>query len=124
MGKLVYPFALNFLQSLLQSIYNNFICGFHLAIALRVGWGGVSVLYAQITTISLEGPTIKLKHIIRDDSVRDPESFHDILPYKSLHILILDICKRLDLYPFGEVISSDEKISLIPYSLTKWAINI
>jgi len=95
-----------------------------LAIALRVGWGGVFVLYAQITTISPKGLAIELKPIIRDESIRDPESCHDILPYKSLHILISDIRKRLDLYPFCEVISSDEEISLIPCSLREWTNNI
>ena len=105
MSQLVHPFTLSFFQPLLQSIYNDFIHSLDLAIALRVCWGGVSVLYAQITTISPKGLDIELKPIIRYESVWDPKSRNDVLPHKSLYILISDVSKKLGLYLFGEVIS-------------------
>ena len=64
----------------------------------------------KITTISPKGLTIELEPIIRDKSVRDLKSCYDISPYKSLHIFISDVRKRLGLYLFGEVICCDEKV--------------
>ena len=64
MRQLVHPFTLSFFQLLLQFIYDDFIHSLGLAIALRVCWGGVSVIYAKITTISPKGLAIELKPII------------------------------------------------------------
>lgn len=102
MRQLVHPFSLSFFQSLLQSIDNDFIHSLGLAIAMRVCWGGVSVLYAQITTISPKGLSIELKPVIRYESVWDPKFCNDVSPHKSLYILISDVGKRLGLYLFGE----------------------
>ena len=50
-------------------------------------------------------------------SVQDPESRNDVSPNKPLHILISNVGKRLSFYIFGEVVSRDEKVPPISYSI-------
>ena len=95
-----------------------------MAVTLRLCWGGVSIFYAQITTILPEGLAIKLEPIIRDESVWDPKSRYDIPPYKSLHILISDVSKRLGLHPLSEVIHCDEEEILTSGGLREQANDV
>nr|XP_023926607.1 stress response protein NST1-like [Quercus suber] len=67
----------------------NVILG--LPISLWIDRSGISVLYPQIGTILSESFAIKLKTIIRDERLRNPESSNDIFPDTPLDIHIPDI---------------------------------
>ena len=48
------------LKSFLQSIHNRLVSDFNLAVALRIGRGGIFVLDVEITTKLLKGSAIEL----------------------------------------------------------------
>ena len=76
-------------------------------IFLWIGRGGIPVLYLQIKTVLPEGFAIKLKAIIRDEDMGNPESSYNILPDESLDIYISDIGQRFSLNPLGKIICAD-----------------
>ena len=86
--------------------------------------GGISICYAQVTAIPPKGFAIKLKTIVRDECTRDSKSSDNIFPKKSLGIYVLDICKWFNFNSFGEVICTDQQISLIPCCLREGLYNI
>ena len=59
-GQLVGSPTLRAFQSFLQSIHNRLVSGFNLAVALRIGQGGIFVLDVEITTKLPKGSTIEL----------------------------------------------------------------
>ena len=91
MGKLLHPPSLGVIQPLLQSIHDDLIYGLSLPISLRVGWSGIPVFYSQIRTVFLEGFTVKLKTVIRDEDVGNTEPRNYVLPDESFDIHIPDI---------------------------------
>ena len=56
--------------------------------------------------------------------MRDSEPGDNVSPDKLLGIHVSDICQRFGFDPFGEVISADKQISLVPYCFRKWPYNI
>ena len=91
-------------QSLFKSTHYDLIDSFSLPILIGICRGGISICYAQVTTIPLEGLAIELKTVVRDEGTRDSESSDNIFPNKFLGIHIPNICQRFSFNPFGEVI--------------------
>ena len=69
--------------------------------------GGISICNPQFTTILPEGLAIKLKVIVQDEIMRDPEPSDNTLPKKSLGIHVPDICQWFNFNLLGEVICID-----------------
>ena len=95
-----------------------------MSIPLGVCRGGISIYYAQVTTISLKGFTIKLQTIVRDEGTRDSKPSDNIFPNEFLGIHITDICQWFSFDPFSEVIYADQQISLISRCLRERSYNI
>ena len=91
MQQLFHPSTLCIIQPLLESIHYDFIVSLGLYIPLWISQGGVPIPNAQITTVSLEGLTTKLKTIVRNKGVRDPKSSDNIFPHESLGVHIFNI---------------------------------
>ena len=66
-----------------------------------------------IRTVLPEGFTIKLKAIIRDEGIRNPEPSNDILPDKFFDIYISDISQRFSFDPLGKIICADQQILFV-----------
>jgi len=103
-----HPSSLRIIQSLFQPIDHDLINGLGLSISLGVGWSGIPVCNSQVTTVSPEDLTIKLKAVVRDEGMRDPKLSDDVLLDKLLSIYILDIGQRLGFNPFGEIVCADQ----------------
>ena len=71
----------------------------------KLGWN--TYHNSQVTTVPSEGFTIKLKTIVQDKGLRDPEPSDNIFPNKSLGIHVPDICQWFSFNPLGEVIRVD-----------------
>ena len=84
--------SLCIIQSFLESVHYDLINSLGLSIPLGIGRGGISVRNSQFATVSPEGLTIKLKVIVRDLVMRDPESGKNVFANKLLGIHISDIC--------------------------------
>ena len=87
-----------------KSIHYDFIDILGLSIPLGVSRGGISIRNPQVTTVSLEGFTIELKAIIRDEGTRDLEPSDNVFPNKFLGIYIPDICQGFSLNLFSEIV--------------------
>ena len=85
------PSSLLIIQLLFQSINYDLVNSLDLSISLGVSRNGIPVCNSQVTAVSLEGLTIKLKVIIRDEGMRDPKSSNDVFPDKLLSIHIPDV---------------------------------
>ena len=46
---------------------------------------------------------LKLRAIINDDPMKNPESTDDVLPLQLLHTSLSDACNCFCLHPFGEI---------------------
>ena len=66
----------------------------------RLEWNIYSLFPSQ--TVFFEGSAIKLKAIIQDEGMRNPESSNNTLPDKPFDIYIPDISQSFD--PLGEII--------------------
>ena len=99
--------SLCIVQPLFKSVHYNLVDSFSLPISLLIGWSGISILYPKIITVLPESFAIKLKAIVRDESMGNPESSNDILPEKPLDIHISDISQRFSFDPFGEIVCVD-----------------
>ena len=88
-------------------IHYNLVDSFSLPISLQIGWSGISILYPQIRIVLPEGFAIKLKAIIKDEGMGNPELSNDILPDKPLDIHISDISQRFSFDLFGEIVCAD-----------------
>ena len=86
--------------------------------------GGISILYPQIRTVLPEGFAIKLKAIIRDEGMGNPESSNDILPDKPFDIHVSDISQRFNFDPLGKIICADQQILFISYCFREKTYNI
>ena len=91
-----------------ESIHYNLVDSFNSSISLRIGRSKIPVLYPQIKTVLPKGFAIKLKAIIRDEGIGNPESSYDILPDESFDIYVSDISQRFNLDPFGKIICANQ----------------
>ena len=119
-----HPSSLCVIQPLFKSTHNDLIDNLSLSIPLWIRRGGISICYAQVTTIPLKGLTIELKIVIRDEGTRDSKPSDNIFPNKSLGIHIPDICQWFSFNPFNEVICADQQIPLISYCLREKTYNV
>ena len=88
-----YPLSLCIIQSLFKPAHYDIIDSFGLPISLWIGWSGISILYTQIKTVFPEGFAIKLKAIIRYESIRNPESSNNVLPDEPFDIYIPELAR-------------------------------
>ena len=91
MWYLIHQFSLCLIQPLFKFIYYDLVDSFDLPISLWIGWSGISILYTQVKTVFLKGFAIKLKAIIRDESIGNPKSSNNTLLDKPFDINIPDI---------------------------------
>ena len=91
---------------------------------MRIGRSKISVLYPQIRTILPEGFAIKLKAIIRDEGMGNPESSYDILPDESSDIYISDISQRFSLDPLGKIICADQQVLFVSKCFRERTYNV
>ena len=124
MWQLFHLFSLRVIRSLFNSTYYDLIDSLGLSIPLWIGRSGIPVLYSQITTVSFENFTIKLKSIVRDEGVWDSKSCDNVFLDKSFNIHVPDICQWFNFDPLGKVIRANQQIPLIPYCLRESAYNI
>ena len=113
MWQFLHLFSFCIIQPLFKSIDYNFVDNLSLAIPLRIGRSGISVLYPQVRTVLPEGFTIELKAIIRDKGMGNPESSNDILLDKSFDIYISDISQRFSFNPLSKIIRADQQILFV-----------
>ena len=104
MRQLFYPFSFRIIQPLLESAHYDLINSLSLSIPLWISQGGISIYNSQVTTVSPEDLAIKLKAIVQDEGIRDPEPSDNILPKISLGIHVPGICQWFSFNPLGEVI--------------------
>ena len=119
MEQFIHPSALSIVQLFLQPIHDNFIGRLGLTIPLRIGGCTIPIPNPQLPAISLEGFTVKLETVIRDQRVWHPKLGGNIILEEFLGIHILDIGVGLDFHPFDKVVRADEELSLVPYGLRK-----
>ena len=81
-----------FIPPLLEPIHYNFVSSLNLTISLGVSRGRKPIRNSQITAVSLEVFVIKLKSIVRDEGMRDPEPGDNVFPDKFLGDHIFDVC--------------------------------
>ena len=108
MWQLFHLSFLRIIHSLFQPIDYDFINSLALSIPLGVGRSGISVCNSEVTTVSPEGFTIKLKAVIRDEGMRDSKSSNDVLLDKFLSIHIPDVGQWLCFDPFGEIVYANQ----------------
>ena len=106
------------------STHYNLVDSFSLPISLWIGWGGISILYPQIRTVLPESFAIKLKAIVRDESMRNTELSNDILPDKPLDIHTSDVSQRFSFNPFSEIVYADQQILFTSYCFREMTYNI
>ena len=119
-----YPSSFCVIQPFFKSTYYDLVDSFSLSIPLRICWGGISICYAQVVAIPPENLTIKLKTVVRDEGTRDSKPSDNIFPNKSLGIHVPDIRQWFSFNPLGEVIHTDQQISLIPCCLREMTCNV
>ena len=88
---LFHPISLCIIQPLLESIHYDLVNSLDLSIPLGISWGRVYVLNSQVTAVSPKGLTIKLKTIVRNESVRDLEPGNNVLPEKLFSVHTSDV---------------------------------
>ena len=108
MWQFLHPFFLCIIQPLFKFIHYDLVDSFSLPISLWVGWSGISILYPHVRVVFPGDSVIKLKAIIRDEGMRNPESSNNTLPDKPFDIYILDISQRFSFDPLGEIIYADQ----------------
>jgi hypothetical protein len=91
----------------------------HLSIALRMGNGLITDLYAQIFAVPLEGATSKLGPVVGDDPVRDPKSAYDGLDELDCGLLV-DVDHRGRFRPLGEFVDGDVEEPVPSDGAGKW----
>ena len=91
MWQFFHPPSLRVIQSLMESVYYDLVNSLDLSVSLGISWGRIFIRNSQLKAISPEGLTIKLKAIIRDEGVRDPEPGDNVFPEKLLGIHISDV---------------------------------
>ena len=114
------PSSLLIIQLLFQPIDYDLVNSLDLSISLGVSRNGIPICNSQVTAVSPEGLTIKLKVIIRDEGMRDPKSSNDVLPDKLLSIHIPDVSQGLGFDLFGEIVCANHRYLLFPAVLGKW----
>ena len=115
----LHSFSLCIIQPLLESIHYDLINSLGLSISLWISRGGIPIRNALVTTVPLEGFTIKLKTIVRDEGMKDLKPGDNIFPNKSLGIHIPDICQWFSFNPLGEVICANRSHLLFLATLIK-----
>ena len=113
MWQLFHQFFFRIIQPLLESVYYDFFNSLGLSISLGVSWGRIFVRNSQIIAVSLKRFVIKLKTIIRDEGMRDPEPGDNVFLDNLFGIHISDIRQKLNFNPFGEIVRADLQISFV-----------
>ena len=119
-----HPSPLCLLQPLFQSTHYDFVHGLGLSISLRLGRSGIPVNDPKLVAVLPEVLAIKLKTVVRDECVWSSEASNDVYPNEFLGIHVPDVGQRFSFHPFGEVVSSNYYVSLIPYSFGERTDNI
>ena len=105
--------SFRFIQPFLEPIHYNFVSSLNLTISLGVSRGRKPIRNSQIIAVSLEAFVIKLKSIVRDEGMRDPEPGDNVFPDKFLGVHISDVCQGLGFNPFDEIVCANQQISLV-----------
>ena len=108
MWQLFHPFSLRIIQPFFESIYYDLVNSLILSIPLGISWYRVSIHNSQIAAISPEGFAIKLKAVVQDEGVKDPEPDDNVFPKKFPGIYVFDIRQGLSFNPFGKVVRADQ----------------
>jgi hypothetical protein len=96
----------------LKALEYFYVGALHLPIALRMGDGRITDLYAQIFAVPLEDAISKLGSVVGDDSVRDPKSAYDGLDELDYGLLV-DVDHWCHFRPLGELVDGDVE-ELVP----------
>ena len=117
MWQLLHPFSLRIIQLLLESIHYDLVNSLDLSIRLGINWCRIFVCNSQITVVSSERFSIKLKAIVRDENAGDPKPSNNVFPDKFLSVQVSDIRQGLSFNPFSKVVHADKQIPLVPCGL-------
>ena len=79
-----------------------------LAVALRVAWHRKSMGNLILSTVNGYLLTGEIYPIIRDDSVREAEATHNVLPQELDYLLSCYFEKKHNFDPFGEVVGVNQ----------------
>ena len=124
MWELFYPSPLCLIQPFLQSIHYDLIHGLDLPISLGVGGSGVSVNDPKLAAILPKILAVELETVVRNECVWSSKAGNNVLPDEFLGIHVPNVGQRFSLHPFGEVISSNYYVSLVPRSFGERTDNI
>ena len=91
-----------------QSIQENFVRCFHLAIALWVPRGRIQVFDFQLMAKISVYSAIKLWLVVSYDRLRYSEPAENIPPHKLDDILVFDGGEGFRFYPFAKVVSGNQ----------------
>ena len=119
-----HPSPLCLIQPLFQSAHYDLVHGLGLSIFLGVGRSGIPVSDPKLAAILSEILAIKLETVVQDECVWSSEVCNNVFPNEFLGIHVPDVGQRFSLHPFGEVISSNYYVSIIPYSFGERTDNI
>ena len=107
------------------SVHSLWPChDFGLSVSLGVGRSGILVGDPKLIVILPEVLAIKLKTVVWDECVWSSEACNNNFPNEFLGVHIPDVGQRFSLYPFGEIIGSNDYISLISCSFGERTDNI
>ena len=124
MGQIFYPSSFHVIQPFLESVHYYLVNSLGLSIYLRISWSEIPICDSKITTVSLKRFPIKLKAIVWDEGMKDPEPCDNIFRNKFLGIHVLNICQRFSFNLLGEVVCANQQISLVSYCFRERANNI
>ena len=108
MWQLFHPPSFGVVQSLFKSVHDDLVNSLSLSISLRIGRSRIPILYTQIRTIFPESFAIKLKAIVWDEHIRNPELCNNVLPNEPFDVYVLDISQRLSFDSLGKIICTDK----------------
>ena len=111
MWQLFHPPFFGVIQSLFKSVHDDLVNSLSLPVSLRISWSEISILYTQIRTVFPESFAVKLKAIVRDEHVRNPESCNNVLPNEPFDVYVPDISQGLSFYPLAQYLSPIEQMA-------------
>lgn len=104
------PSSFPFTKSGFQQPFDSFIHSLYLPVCLWMSWWAEFLLNSQFLAKSSKAIVIKLFTIIRNKSVWDTISAHDIPLDKISCFLVHDTAQSLNFNPFGKVIYRDDGV--------------
>ena len=92
-----------------------------MSVPLGIGEGRKMISDPVLPTKCFEWPAVKLGPVVRHQYLGNAKTGYDVLPYKLFGISIRDVCQRLRLYPFREIVFGHNKPLAVSRSPGEWS---